>query len=68
MNKNQALAKINPCSKCEGKPSIHYEPGCSFSRCVWNHADCPSLAAAPDDELDVLVERINEKNGGAGPA
>ena len=62
MTKKQAIEAINPCSKCQGKPVILYEPGSSYTKCWLNEDECPCLERAPDMELDLLVERINEKN------
>jgi len=63
MTAKEAETKLSPCSLCGGKPVILYDPGCSFSRCVRKKTGCPMENAAPDMELDLLVERINAKNG-----
>lgn len=44
-----------------GKPWVSYEPGCCYTVCVPKSPKCPCLAAAPDMELDLLVETVNRK-------
>lgn len=56
-----AYNQLNKCPKCMGKPWISYEPGCCYTVCVPKSPKCPCLAAAPDMELDLLVETVNRK-------
>lgn len=58
---NATRDRIRGCPECHGKPWIKYEPGCVYSFCLSAIKACPCIAAAPDMETDLLVERINRK-------
>lgn len=59
--KRKAWDQLPKCPTCNGKPHIAYEPGCVFTKCLAMHQNCPCIAAAPDFELDLLVERVRGK-------
>lgn len=59
MTRTEATNAIHPCKLCGGKPFVRYDPGCSFTTCIHMKEDCPCVNAAPDDELELLVERVN---------
>ena len=62
MTTKDAYSAIDPCTKCQGKPVILYEPGSSYTKCWLKDPECPCIERAPDMELDLLVERINNQN------
>ena len=58
----EAMSLLKQCPKCQGRPAIKYEPGCSYSFCIVMENDCPCRNAVPDFDPIGLVEKINEKN------
>lgn len=60
MTQADVIEALKPCSKCQGKPGIKYEPGCLYTFCVFNHKDCPMANAVPDYEPEELLEKIND--------
>lgn len=58
----EAIASLKTCVKCDGYPRFRYDPGATFSVCVYQDQDCPCLAAAPDYDPAELARRINKQN------
>jgi|DEB0MinimDraft_6_1074348.scaffolds.fasta_scaffold117056_1 hypothetical protein len=60
--KLEAEKGLKPCPTCKGLPALHYEPGSTFSSCLYSRPDCPCLERVPDEDYRGLVAILNRRN------